>query len=193
MKKFLLLLCLFPLLASCAKTVVVLVPDDDGKVGQVAVSTASSEAVLTDSNQYTGVTDKVGTVKVMAQNTQQQLFGSALAAAPQKPLSVLFYFKTGSAEFDPLFKDGLTDVAHRIKAWDHPHVSVIGHCDTMGDPAFNDKLALARAEAVRKLLEQNGVDPSLLKIYGHGANDPFIPTGPNVSEPQNRRVEVFVR
>ena len=194
MRNFLVALCLVPLLAACgAKTTVVLVPDDDGRIGQVAVASPSGQTMLTGPDQYTEVSGSVSSVKLMDPGTQQRVFGAALAAAPQKPQSFLLYFKPESADLDPAAKGSLSEIAQVIQDMPYPHVSVIGHTDTMGDVRYNDKLSLARAESVRKLLEKGGISPGVLGVYAFGENDPLIPTGPNVPEPRNRRVEVFVR
>jgi outer membrane protein OmpA-like peptidoglycan-associated protein len=37
------------------------------------------------------------------------------------------------------------------------------------------------------------VDPSIIDITSHGKDNPLIPTGDQVAEPRNRRVEVTVR
>lgn len=194
MKLFLLALCLVPMLAACApKTMVVLVPDDDGQVGQVAVATSAAKVILTGADEYADVTETISSVKRMDQRVKQRLFGAALAAAPQQPVSFLLYFKSDSTVPDQASKDMIPEIVQLIQNKLYPQVSVIGHTDTSGDMAYNNKLSLSRAESVRNMLEQRGVSPSLLKIYAYGENDPLVPTGPDVSEPKNRRVEVFVR
>jgi len=182
------------MLAACApKTMVVLVPDDDGQVGQVAVATSAAKVILTGADEYADVTDTISSVKQMDQSVKQRIFGAALAAAPQQPVSFLLYFKTDSTVPDQTSKDMISEIVQLIQNKIYPQVSVIGHTDTIGDMAYNNKLSLSRAESVRNMLEQRGVAPSLLKIYAFGENDPLVPTGPDVSEPKNRRVEVFVR
>ena len=47
--------------------------------------------------------------------------------------------------------------------------------------------------AVGALLAAEGIDPGALEITSHGEANPLVPTGDNVSEPRNRRVEVTVR
>jgi outer membrane protein OmpA-like peptidoglycan-associated protein len=182
------------MLAACApKTMVVLVPDDDGQVGQVAVATSTAKVILTGADEYADVTETISSVKHMDQRIKQRLFGAALAAAPQQPVSFLLYFKSDSTVPDQASKDMIPEIVQLIQNKLYPQVSVIGHTDTSGDMAYNNKLSLSRAESVRNMLEQRGVSPSLLKIYAYGENDPLVPTGPDVSEPKNRRVEVFVR
>jgi outer membrane protein OmpA-like peptidoglycan-associated protein len=72
-------------------------------------------------------------------------------------------------------------------------ISVVGHTDTVGDKSYNYQLSFKRAQAVAALLSSEGVDPSILDIASHGKDNPLIPTGDQVPEPRNRRVEVTVR
>jgi outer membrane protein OmpA-like peptidoglycan-associated protein len=72
-------------------------------------------------------------------------------------------------------------------------ISVVGHTDTLGDKDYNAHLSMKRAKAVAAILTRNGVDASILDIASHGKNNPLVPTGDQVSEPRNRRVEITVR
>ena len=71
--------------------------------------------------------------------------------------------------------------------------SVVGHTDTAGSKEYNYRLSRRRAEAIARLLVAGGVAPDLLEITSHGKDNPVVPTGDNVSEPRNRRVEVTIR
>ena len=70
---------------------------------------------------------------------------------------------------------------------------MIGHTDTTGSPAANLALGLKRAETVRQLLIETGIDGSLVEINSHGEGDMLIKTPDNTPEPRNRRVEIAVR
>ena len=72
-------------------------------------------------------------------------------------------------------------------------ISVVGHTDTVGEKEYNYALSLKRAKAVASILHEKGVDPSILDITSHGKDNPLVPTGDQVSEPRNRRVEITVR
>ncbi|MBO7072470.1 MAG: OmpA family protein, partial [Acetobacter sp.] len=58
---------------------------------------------------------------------------------------------------------------------------------------YNLKLSLRRAEVVKAELIRDGVQKSVISIYGYGQADPIVKTGPNTREPQNRRVEIVLR
>lgn len=187
-----LLLCL--VLGACApKTTVVLVPDDDGGVGRVVVKAGGAEQPLTAANESTQVTDKPAAPKVMPQQEVDRIFGGTVAAMPEPPKSFLLYFPTGSTEPEPASRPALDEAAADITRRAVSNVSVIGHSDSAGDPTANQKLSMARADAVRRMLEARGVPSGAMALSGHGANDPLVPTAPGVAEARNRRVEILVR
>jgi outer membrane protein OmpA-like peptidoglycan-associated protein len=72
-------------------------------------------------------------------------------------------------------------------------VTVIGHTDTTGSRASNYQLGLERAQAVRALLLEAGLDDSLIEVSSHGEADLLHSTPDNTSEPRNRRVEITIR
>ena len=74
-----------------------------------------------------------------------------------------------------------------------PELTIIGHTDQAGPPDFNYQLGLRRAEAVRTEVIATGVDPAMIEVTSHGANNPIVARRPGQPEAQNRRVEVTVR
>ncbi len=70
---------------------------------------------------------------------------------------------------------------------------VIGHTDTVGGLAYNDKLSLARAERLREMLVGLGISGERVGAAGRGKRELLVPTEDNISEPRNRRVEINVR
>ena len=70
-------------------------------------------------------------------------------------------------------------------------VQVIGHTDTSGSKAFNQKLSERRAQTVAGALTQAGVPQSAMTVTGVGQNDLKVPTPDGVREPQNRRTEII--
>jgi outer membrane protein OmpA-like peptidoglycan-associated protein len=70
---------------------------------------------------------------------------------------------------------------------------VVGHTDNLGPPEYNYELGLKRAAVVRDQLVAIGVDPAVIEVTSHGANNPLLRNRPNAGQPSNRRVEVTVR
>jgi outer membrane protein OmpA-like peptidoglycan-associated protein len=71
-------------------------------------------------------------------------------------------------------------------------VKIIGYTDNVGTAAYNMKLSLRRAEAVRDYLVSLGVDPGKLEVSGEGMSNPVADNSTAEGRAQNRRVEVEV-
>jgi outer membrane protein OmpA-like peptidoglycan-associated protein len=71
-------------------------------------------------------------------------------------------------------------------------ILVNGYTDTSGTPHYNQGLSVRRAEAVAAELVRDGVPRSAISVRGFGETRPLVPTGANVREPQNRRVEIVL-
>lgn len=71
-------------------------------------------------------------------------------------------------------------------------VRVEGHTDNAGNAAQNRKLSEARAQAVVKYLEDNGIAASRLSAVGCGSKDPLGPNDTAEHRQRNRRIEFDV-
>lgn len=69
-------------------------------------------------------------------------------------------------------------------------VSVVGHTDSVGTDAYNEKLSMRRAEAVKGYLIDKGVDPSRMNATGMGESQPVADNSTADGREQNRRVEI---
>ncbi|HEX7613963.1 MAG TPA: OmpA family protein [Thermoanaerobaculia bacterium] len=69
---------------------------------------------------------------------------------------------------------------------------VCGYTDATGSDAFNDKLSLQRAEAVRNLLVNQNVDAARLKTQGFGKQFEVAPNTTAEGRALNRRTEVIL-
>lgn len=192
-------LALTALLAACSQTpdnLVVLLPEADGSVGQVIVTTPEGSQTLSAAGEATGV-DAAGEKPVAAfalpPEELQKTFGDAIRAQPMLPVTFILYFETGGAVLTPDSTAKLPEVLQAVKARPVPDISVIGHTDRVGSNAVNVPISLERATTVRDLLVQEGVDPAMIAVTSHGEENPLIATDDEVAEPRNRRVEVTVR
>ena len=62
--------------------------------------------------------------------------------------------------------------------------------ETSGPESYNMALSLRRTNAVKDALVRDGVPPQAITVIGKGETQLLVPTGDNVREPQNRRVEI---
>jgi len=123
----------------------------------------------------------------------QAIAGPALAALPKPPARFILYFYHDSVELTTKSEALLQKVLVTIRDRAPVDISVVGHTDTVGKKEYNYDLSMKRARAVASILLANGVDPSVLDITSHGKDNPLVPTGDQVPEPRNRRVEITVR
>ena len=185
-------------LMSCSvvKDTFVLMPDPDGKVGQVEVSTPAGSQTLTKAGESTAVADPGAPPeppKVMKARDIDRLFGAVLAAEPSPPPRFLLYFETGSSGLVSESEKLIPEILAAIQTRKSVDISVIGHTDSVGSPEVNDRLSLSRAQRIKEILIAAGVPAETIEIRSHGKNNPLIPTPDETPEPRNRRVEVIVR
>lgn len=76
-------------------------------------------------------------------------------------------------------------------------IVVTGHTDRLGGDAYNDALSLERANTVRELLVQQGIDRQRIRTLGMGKHQPAVSCAGTRSSPAlvrclqpNRRVEI---
>jgi outer membrane protein OmpA-like peptidoglycan-associated protein len=101
-------------------------------------------------------------------------------------------FPSNGTNLTPRASQILTAIASVAAKYDSTMLTVNGYTDTAGPPDRNMQLSQARADAVSKALAGAGVDPHRISSYGFGATRLKIPTGPDKSEPRNRRVEILI-
>lgn len=174
----------------------VLVPDPEGKVGSLSVTTEAGTATLDQSREYLSIASAASAPregKVLKEQKIEKVFGDALSAVPPRPERYLVYFQTGSSEPNAEFPKLLLEAVSEIRARDSRDVSVNGHADRTGTPQQNMTLSLERANRVADALAAEGVNPDILTVDYHGEGDPVVPTEDDVDEPRNRRVEIIVR
>lgn len=196
MRNLLTLLILSLAVTACSGTRVVLLPDPDGAVGRVEVTTSTGSAVLEQS--HAGVTVAApdaapGAVEIWDDASVQRTFGEALAAQPAVPAHFDLYFLSDATVLTGVSEEVLPDIVREIQARRSMDISINGHTDRMGDEAYNIDLSLRRAQAVFDKLKAMGVNEEYVDVTSHGEGNPLVPTPDDVPEPRNRRVEVIVR
>ena len=116
-----------------------------------------------------------------------------MAPAPAAAKSYLVFFDWDKADLNPRAQQIIAEAAQASTRVAATQISVAGHTDTTGSAAYNQALSLRRANAVAAELVKLGVSKSAIVVTGYGFSRPLVPTGPNVREPQNRRVEIVLK
>ena len=86
----------------------------------------------------------------------------------------------------------LSEAAASAKRDGSVRVKIIGHTDTVGTPAANQRLSDCRANAARSNLAGKGVSEGSIASEGKGESELMVQTGDGTKEPQNRRTTIEV-
>jgi OmpA-OmpF porin, OOP family len=181
-------------LAGCAhSTSVVLLPDEDGRHGQVVIHKAGGETLVSEPNSRATLSGAQPVIRPLGAKGLKPTEAALLGALPPAAKSFTLYFIEGTtdmtAESVPVLDGIRAEIAKRPGA----EVQVTGHTDTVGSASDNDSLSKRRAEEILNLLASKGFDRAIMTAVGRGERELAQPTADNVSNPVNRRVEVIVR
>ena len=97
-------------------------------------------------------------------------------------------FKTGSAEITKASYPFLDGIAEYMKENPSFTLSIVGHTDSQGDEAYNQKLSEDRAEAVKSYLIKKGVGEIVINASGKGETEPLADNNTAEGREKNRRV-----
>lgn len=102
----------------------------------------------------------------------------------------LVFFNWDSTELSSGAMNVLEAVAEEVAKNPPGTINVVGHADTSGPEAYNQRLAFKRANVVKDALVKRGVDASTIMVDARGESELLVPTPDNVREPANRRVNI---
>jgi OOP family OmpA-OmpF porin len=102
------------------------------------------------------------------------------------------FFAAGSSALNAESQAKLADLVDKTKGIALEVIIAVGHTDSVGDDAYNQKLSIARAEAVKKFLTEKGVEKNRVYTEGKGEKSPVADNKTNEGRAKNRRVEVEV-
>jgi outer membrane protein OmpA-like peptidoglycan-associated protein len=103
-------------------------------------------------------------------------------------------FRLGAAELPEDATTAIDTMVSQLKedkkaVW----VEIEGHTDSTGDKVYNERLGLARAEAVKRYLyEKHQVPLHKINVISYGEEKPVAPNNTRAGRAQNRRVVIKV-
>ncbi|HET8997281.1 MAG TPA: OmpA family protein [Acetobacteraceae bacterium] len=118
---------------------------------------------------------------------------AAPAPAVQPARSYLVFFDWDKATLTERARQIIKEAADNSTHVQYTRIAVNGYTDTSGSPQYNKGLSVRRADAVAAELVRDGVPRNAIAIKGFGETHLLVPTGANVREPQNRRVEIIIK
>ena len=178
------------------KARIVLLPEEDGKVGEVSVTTAAGSQMLNkpwEATELVSSDQLPSTPKVLDEAEVKNMFKEALAAQPKPSVVHIIYFKSGSAALTSESLQSIQEALEAIKSQKSRQIMVLGYTDTVASAQYNRKLSQRRAQSVADVLASKGVERTIIEIEYYGKEKLLVPTPDGVDEPKNRRVEIIVR
>jgi OOP family OmpA-OmpF porin len=103
---------------------------------------------------------------------------------------VLFDFDKSVVK--PEGKSKLDDLANKVRGINLEVVIGIGHADSIGSDAYNQKLSVRRAESVKAYMVSKGIEPNRIYTEGKGEKQPVADNKTREGRAKNRRVEIEV-
>jgi OOP family OmpA-OmpF porin len=122
-----------------------------------------------------------------------------LAAVPpappeaKQPRSFLVFFDHRKTVLTRDAQRVIREAADEYRQFAPVRVVVLGHADLVGRPDANQRLSERRAKTVLEALVAAGVPVDRITAGAFGEGQPAFVTPDNTAEPQNRRVEIYLR
>jgi len=101
-------------------------------------------------------------------------------------------FSTDSAVLKPAAVEQLARLGDILAKYPDDRIRIQGHTDSTGSAAHDEELSLRRAEAVRDVLANRGVNPRQMLVEGVGAARPIADNSTAEGRAENRRVELYI-
>jgi OmpA-OmpF porin, OOP family len=102
------------------------------------------------------------------------------------------FFDFDKATLKPDAKSKLDDLASKISGMNLEVVIAVGHTDSVGSDAYNQKLSLRRSEAVKAYLVSKGIEQNRIYTEGKGEKQPIADNKTADGRSKNRRTEIEV-
>ena len=106
-----------------------------------------------------------------------------------KELMQIIYFDFDKFNLSEVSKDKIKKFLNNYGSVINEYL-VVGHTDTKGTNKYNLSLSIKRAEVVKEILINYGINQNSIKILGKGEESLAVNTPDDTKQPANRRVEI---
>ena len=102
------------------------------------------------------------------------------------------FFDFDKSVLKPEGKAKLDDLVSKVKGINLEVIIAVGHTDSRGSDAYNQKLSVRRSEAVKAYLVSKGIEKNRVYTEGKGEKQPVADNKTKEGMAKNRRVEIEV-
>ncbi|PYE77807.1 outer membrane protein OmpA [Xylophilus ampelinus] len=102
------------------------------------------------------------------------------------------FFDFDKSVLKPAGRAKLDDLVSKVKGVNLEVIIAVGHTDSVGTDAYNQKLSVRRAEAVKAYLVSKGIESNRVYTEGKGEKQPVADNKTAEGRAKNRRVEIEV-
>jgi peptidoglycan-associated lipoprotein len=192
-------LALFQLNCATKKSVKNEVSRIDKEMDTLEASVESNEtrlkehdATLADQgSQVQNLSQEAKDALARAQSAEKLAQGKLLYEVTLSDDAVKFGFD--KTDISPKAKEVLDNLVDQLKAENkNVYIEIQGYTDSVGNPQYNMKLGLERAEAVRLYLSQAGIPLHRLNTISYGETNPVDNNKTREGRSKNRRVVLLV-
>jgi outer membrane protein OmpA-like peptidoglycan-associated protein len=171
----------------------------EGKCTTLRWSTKNATSAVID--QGLGSVGMSGTKEVCPKKTMKYTItatnaGGPATAAVEVPVyhrtTLYINFDTNKADIRKVDLPELQKAIDFVKTYPDTKIQVVGHTDSRGTDAYNQKLSQRRADAVKKyLLDSGRVKANMITAEGRGEAEPIADNKTKEGRFKNRRVEIL--
>ena len=185
--------CATPPPVRLARTTVVLMPDEDGAVGAVTVTSGNDVRRIDEAYAAAtveGINGKPSDASALGREAVAGKYAAVLQAQPPKPKNFTLNFLLDKTALTEESKAMIPAVLAAVRERKPTEITIFGHADASGSEKRNLQLSAERAQVVANLLRKT--DPTLdrIDVQYFGDKSPLIPS--RSVEPRNRRAEIQI-
>jgi len=165
--------------------------------GQLVWRNGTNELCWRDAN-WTPATAAVGCDGALVPAAPAPAVPPAAVVPPAPPVAskVTFaadaFFDFDKSVLKPEGRAKLDDLTSKIKGVNLEVIIAVGHTDSIGSDAYNQRLSVRRAEAVKAYLVSKGIERNRVYTEGKGEKQPVADNRTKEGRAKNRRVEIEV-
>ncbi|MBN8746737.1 Outer membrane protein A [Xylophilus ampelinus] len=118
--------------------------------------------------------------------------GAPPVAASKVTFAADAFFDFDKSVLKPEGRAKLDDLVSKIRGINLEVIIAVGHTDSIGSVAYNQRLSVRRAEAVKAYLVSKGIERNRVYTEGKGKSQPVADNRTKEGRAKNRRVEIEV-